>query len=419
MDMPEELDLFENSRSNVYYSKVQYVEHRPINPLNTGGPICFLINPSAHQYIDISQTRLYVKFKIVKGDGSNPAADELVAPVNLPFHSMFSQAEVWMQQQLMSSAQLYPYKSYIETLLKYNKGEKNSYLQTQGWARDTPDCMDTFDVKLTKPLENNEGFLWRYGLVKEGKEVELEGPLLLDIFTAKKALLNGVELSLKLWPSRNSFLLCHKSGTADYKIIFQDVVLKLFKTTPLPDIVLAHNQALQNAPAVYPIQKTEMKVFQIPAHQTTFSFEDVYLSRVPNEIILGFVTAAAFNGNYNKNPFNFKHFDLSTISTQVDDISLPSRPLQLNFANNLSLEGYETLFDEVSDKELSPHDYSRGYALYRFPLVKQKDKRAPYTHGNVKITGRFRSPVTESLILVAYARYNERFTIDQSRNIQI
>ncbi|GFV41636.1 uncharacterized protein TNCV_3627871 [Trichonephila clavipes] len=53
-------------------------------------PVEFHISGSAEDYIDLSQTQLYVKAKIVKVDNTPITKDDTIGPVNLFLHSLFS-----------------------------------------------------------------------------------------------------------------------------------------------------------------------------------------------------------------------------------------------------------------------------------------------------------------------------------------
>ncbi|CAC5423992.1 unnamed protein product [Mytilus coruscus] len=85
------------------------------------------------EYVDLKRSKLYVKAKLVKGDGSSLTENEYVGPINLFLQSMFSQVEVTMQGKLVSSTtNHYPYKAMIQTLLSYGSESKppNSHLSS-------------------------------------------------------------------------------------------------------------------------------------------------------------------------------------------------------------------------------------------------------------------------------------------------
>ena len=130
-NIPEEVCLFEQPNTTAIYHKIQYVDYRPTSQPSSGASIDFVIPPASIQYINLKKTYLYVKARIVKGDGTAVPLAKFVSAVNLPLHTMFNQVDVFLQQQLVSStgSQSYAYKAYLETMLEYGSDAKRSQLQ--------------------------------------------------------------------------------------------------------------------------------------------------------------------------------------------------------------------------------------------------------------------------------------------------
>ena len=92
-------------------------------------PIKFEINGNGVDYIDLANTMLYVRVKIMRMNGNNTAKDTPVGPVNLFLHSLFSQVDISINgTQVTTSTNTYPYRAMIETLLSYGDDTKNSQL---------------------------------------------------------------------------------------------------------------------------------------------------------------------------------------------------------------------------------------------------------------------------------------------------
>ena len=72
----------------------QWVEHQPLTALDAGGPIEFLIPGSGDDYLDLSSVRLYVRARVVKGNGTDLEDASTAAPVNNWLHSLFCQVDV-------------------------------------------------------------------------------------------------------------------------------------------------------------------------------------------------------------------------------------------------------------------------------------------------------------------------------------
>jgi len=66
------LSIFASPPNQVAIDKSNYTEDRTIsNLINDSTPIEFVISGKGSDYIDLRKSRLYVKLKIVKPDGSN------------------------------------------------------------------------------------------------------------------------------------------------------------------------------------------------------------------------------------------------------------------------------------------------------------------------------------------------------------
>lgn len=125
---------------------------------------------------------------------------------------------------LSSTSGYYPYKAYIQTLLKYGSDAKTSQLSTQLWLKDTPFHLD--DVDFTNG-DNTNGIV-RMEYIKESKVVDLQGPILHDLFQVKRYILNQVGINIKFHRSRSDFCL-FSNETKKYNIDIEEMVLRVCK----------------------------------------------------------------------------------------------------------------------------------------------------------------------------------------------
>lgn len=175
-----------------------------------------------------------------------------------------------------------------------------------------------------------------------------------DLFQQNRLLLNGVEVHVKLWPGNSDFILLCPKENLDFNL-----ALMVCKVTPVPAITLGVSSMLQNKSALYPYTRTEMRAFHLQQRQYSFHLEDLYQQSIPSEIIIGMV-------DYKLNPFDFEHFDISTLGLYVDDESLPAKPLKMNFKEKNYIAAYNTLFGEAPEEgnDISRADYSSGYTVF-------------------------------------------------------
>jgi len=424
---PEEVSLFEKPCNNIAYQKTQYVDYRPTSLLSSGGSLNFTIPPTGSQYINLKKTHLQLKAKIVKADGTAPKATELVSPINLTLHSLFSQVDVQLQQQLVSStgSQTYGYKAYMETVLEYGRGAKKSQLQAQGFYKDVAGSMD--DVTLGSEerghLIDNNGVLQRFGLFSGGTTVQLFGPLMADICQQNRLILNGVEIQIKLWPNKDTFCLMTSEENPAYKVEIVDAILKVCKVTPTPTLLVAHSAALKESNALYPYQKTQIKTFNIPSGQYNFLLDDIYQGQVPSRMIIAMVKSKGFNGDYTLNPYNMELFEISNLGVFVNDESLPGKPLQMNREERDWMSAYHAMYDGLNKdgedwgNDISRLDFAFGYAFFVFDLLPGDQ---PALHkANVRIEGAFSEALSENITIIVYGKFPAMLEITEARSILI
>jgi hypothetical protein len=68
-----ELSLFDPPLAQVTMDRAAWVDVHPISSVqNSNGPVEFLIAGTQDEYLDLNDTALYVKMKIVKSIGTSP-----------------------------------------------------------------------------------------------------------------------------------------------------------------------------------------------------------------------------------------------------------------------------------------------------------------------------------------------------------
>ncbi|GFT65812.1 uncharacterized protein F54H12.2 [Trichonephila clavipes] len=180
----------------------------------------------AEDYIDLSQTQLYVKAKIVKVDNTPITKDDTIGPVNLFLHSLFSQVDVSLNDRVVSnSSNTYPYLSYIETLLNHGYDSKTSQLTAELFYKDSDD-----------------GLKKRIEFLKESATVDMIGCIHSDLFHQDRLLLNLVVLKIKLIRSKPEFCL---QGFEGFKVVLDHVSLFIRKVRVNPGVILGHAKALE------------------------------------------------------------------------------------------------------------------------------------------------------------------------------
>ena len=364
--------------------------------------------------------------KITKKDGTTKLGgndQSNVAPVNNFLHSLFRQVDVYLNgKQVTPAMGTYAYRSYIETLLNYDVSAKQSQFSSALYYKDTPGQMDkvgalastkTFNYrtaqgsgsstdasdKLYVPESGNVGFAKRHQFIKNGNRFVLSGPIFSDIFMTDRLLLNMMDLKVVLNRSSDAFSLMEigNNPAIEPKVQLTDVVLKVRKVRVDQSVSDGVERMLKQTPALYSIRRVECKILTIPANLPNVRQDNIFSGIIPNSFVVGLVHVDASTGEYGKNPYNFQHFGVTSVSLTANGQEIPFKLLTLKYpkdddgkidpANDTELdfdEAYNTLFSGTgkiysnAGLDITREDYPGGYALYAFDLTPDMCKSADY-----------------------------------------
>lgn len=91
-------------RSSVnLFSLPETDEFQQVSLKENFNPLDFIISSESSSYIDLAESYLAITARIVRQDGAKCIATDKVAPCNLFFHAMFSNAEVYLNGESVIS----------------------------------------------------------------------------------------------------------------------------------------------------------------------------------------------------------------------------------------------------------------------------------------------------------------------------
>ena len=467
-----EIDLFSVPPTQQSLERGRWIGYAPLSSVeNTDSPINFLVT-GTDEYIDLSKTILTVTGKIVKDnesvlDGANQTS---VAPVNNFLHSLFKQVDVYLNgKQVTPAMGTYPYRAYIETLLNYDVSAKESQFSSALYYKDTATKMDeagrlpssktiTYveadtngqspspakNVSIPVPGTGNQGFAKRHQFIQNSKQFVLSGPIFADIFMTDRLLLNMMDLRVVLNRSSNTFCLMDLTDKANPtvkpKVQLSHVELKIRKVKLDQAVSDGIERTLKQTPALYPIRRVECKILTVSQNLSNTRQDNIFSGLIPKTFVVGFVTADAAGGVYGKNPYNFAHFGVTSLSLTANGEEIPFKQLTLKYLkdskgkidttanedDNLDFdEAYNTLFSGTgkiysnAGLDIDRDDYPGGFALYAFDLTPDMCKSSQYfntvQHGSLSLALTFKSQ-SEPLALVCYGDFENVIRIDAERN---
>lgn len=417
-----DLDIFSVTPTQVgalsgYYTEIAPLSNDYISNLESA--IEFTVIPGVEQYIDLSKTIMYVKAKVVKSNGENleDADSKKCALINAGIHSLFSSGELYLNDVLISEpiSKSYVYKAYISTLLNATKSHKDTLGQANLYYKDT-----------SKNITDNKGYISRAERIALSKTFEMIDYLQFDFMKQSRYLINQVGMKLRFHPNQQSFILW-TDGT-DYKLKLLEVKLLVRYVNVEPKLLLEHQKILdKGVTCKYVFDRVSQRQFQLSVGDLSKHFENLFLNKVPAQILICLVSSAAFNGSLNTNPFYFGHYNLSNIRLAVDNIPIPRAPQKLNFEGNIYLEAYHNLFRSLnytdiddSNIDLTINDFKNGYSIFCFstsPELRESPNLNLLRQGNVSLTLTFSAALTEAVTAIIFSTSPSLVEINAERHV--
>ena len=398
--------------------KSSVIDYYPLSSIGDGGPIEFHIPGNGDDYIDLNDITLYVRFKVLKGDGKAIEATDKVGVNNLPIASLFQDVSLTVGETQIEGGQMcYPYRAYFDTVMQFQPHAQFTQMQAYGWYKDEAGKFDD---------ETNSGFKARSALIANSTECELMGPLYLDLLKQDRYLISQTDMRLKLIPSKPEFVL-NAYGTTDFKIQFSKVILYVSRAEVNPSVINGHATGLKLHNAIYPIHHNELITFTIPKGQQSYTKDRLFPDVAPKCLMIAMVENDAFNGNIKKNPFHFEHFKLNKIALYRDGVSIPGRPFTPDFDNGLYIRSYlntmrtMNYYNSDDTNGLTPKMFGNGYTIYAYDLTPEKDVTADYNQGivskNLRLELFFKDTLPSTVNVLLYATFNSAVEITQLRDV--
>lgn len=415
-----QLDLFRLPGTQTSQEKNVYVPHYPISSLNNDGPIEFDIKPSP-MYTDLGDTRLYLRCKIVNSATGVDVANGTGATVcNMFLHAFIQRLEVYVGNTLISqSAGFYSWKSAIETLLNFGSDAKGSQLESIMYYKDN---------YAAASAQDNPGMQARLKVTNASKAFEVFGPLHEGLFFQDKYLLNNVGMRVKITRNPAAFYMLDSTAHGCH-VEVMEAVLWVRRVQVSPSIELAHSRALMGGKnALYSIHRSEVEVMSVAAIQQTISKDNLFMSKLPNKLVIGLVGNTNFNGDRQRHPFFFQHFNVSNLEVSIDGENVCGTPMLMDFTDQKYMRAYHGLFHALnksycdSGLDITYEDFRKGYALFCFDLTADGCGNTSQhlelgRHGNLRFKMHLNQPLGETISVIIYGEFESVLEITNTREV--
>ena len=436
-----QLELFKRTQFQASIEGTQLIQYRPISTINDTTTIEFDIPVSSDELLDLENVFIFIKARAVKQDDTEYQAgdDDRFALINYGVNTIFDQLSVYLNGTLVSQAsKTYHYTSIIQALTENTHVDSTTSLACGGFV----------SSRGNTNYQHNGVVPELFQIVRRSKMFTLFGKLHADIFRIDRLLLNGVNMRLALSRANNNIIFYGAPAAVanaaaippiaardavEPKLDLRECFIYARKVKPTPSILNALARALHTSKAKYPFKRTNTRVINLPANQSSYTCDNIYISQMPCKLILGLVSNDAFNGTYTSNALTFQHNNLSFLCVYINGQMYPSVPFEPNFEanfNHYEREFYEFLLNlGYINNSLNPSidlvNWPKGHCLFSFNFNADFNVSTPSNfislpkEGFLSVELRFRANVANALKLITYAEFDNLIEIDEARNVTV
>jgi len=426
-----ELQIFDRPEYQVSQLHGDWIEFTPVTSCagsKVGTPIQFDVPKAEGLYTDLANSFLTISCSIVTGTNDAPVAlvekTPKVALVNLALASLFKDVTLLINNsKVEGDSQMYAYKSYIYNLLAAGVACKKHQLAACGWVSDDAKKFDA---------EDNEGYKTRRQWTATAtnttsKICHLAGPLFLDIAMQKQYLTDKMDLTFKF--SRNSHAFALQAFDTDavndtYKIRFLTMALWLRRVQVAPSVIVGHLRGLGARNAIW----------KYPAFKVITTFHASGISNIsianatpgiyPKCMFVAMLDNVTYNGHAKKNPYNFQHFNVSSMSCMMNGQFVPSTAFTPDFASEDVLREYLSLYLATGkfgihedDNGILVSDYCNGSTIFPFtfaPDLSLDGFAQPIRMVNIRLDIKFKTALTTNITLLLFCLCDTLFELTSS-----
>lgn len=426
------LDLFLSPAICNSIIDVNDVEYRPIAAItNTFAPIEIHLTGGVESFLDTNNCYLKVELQVLNADGSVVAAPVAVPPAaaaatpiiscssNL-LHNLFSNVEIIVNNITVTQNNgLYPFRAFLTNLLGFNDAAKQTYMRTEGYLQDKAG---------EHALATGKAYLEREAWVNLSKKCYLSGPLKSEIFGVTRLLPNGLEIVVRLTPSKPTFSLMAAAGAPVVRINNISMVARYVKLEA--EVLSALEDTLSKSKFVLPICKTTIKTFNIQSGYYSKDIDNIFSNEAPGRITICFCTHSSFSGDYAEDPFKFSNFGIKEIYlTKNGNKKIPSSGIKCNWGDDDFDEAYNNLYRNLhtygtgKSCGITREQFKSGCSVFVFDVSRD----ATFAQGGYSLRETatfslfvsFATALTAPITCIALGEFEKTLNINKFREISI
>lgn len=413
-------DLFSPIISEISMIDGGETVYRPLSKENAG-PFTFIIPSLGTKFIALHLTRLYLKLKVVQHDGTALKDNDVVSLTNLVGGSFQNSVNIKIDGEEIPGLgnTFMHYKQYVETNLSYGFSPTKSHLTTSRFELDSAGKFEDMTANSA-----NDGFKKRRQWIEKSKTFEVMCPIHSDFLQTDRLFPPGHEITFTITRNPDSFVLLSTLGAAKkYRLEVEEIFLHVRHVTLTSDVTTNLLARLQKETMIFPMNKSVLYRFAFSSGLTTASIPNLINGSLPKNIIF-FMTEEKSDDVYDKNPYNFQHFNMQSMCIRVNGKEYPSEKYNFHMKNGLYMRLLRDFYDNIgivhnnTGIHINYEKFNKGYLFIPFDLSPDLCN-GYHTHfkkkGTIQAEFTFRESLENPIAIYALANYDATLYIKRKR----
>jgi len=439
-------DMFHYWESQMIQDVVENSYIEVINPQSgfearKNGDLKFLIN-GGDTFVNLGKSYIFFKFKLVgtAKKGADTLTTKLetddkgkLSVVNAIAHSLFKSCEIRLNGQLITLGNTdYGYTAYMQLMVSTSQEAQDTYYHVVGWKKDIAGKMDDIAGGNTSFAYRRSNFFTHDDGVGEFIMKPHAG-----LCFQNKAIIPGVSIEIKFTRHHNpAFFLMSPAKTEitehayNIEILEAKYEVQRYKTASsfaeqFERMLKEHNLSLT-------YNDSHIHTCTIPTSVANYSNEALFRGIPPSRIMIAFVATDNYNGDWDKNPYSFHHFDIQNLRLLKNGLDYPTPPIETNFTTlpHSFMQAYNRVLmsmgADYNDQVLGlkPSEYANGFFFYSFLLAPDQESDSEAASmtlrpSQIKIEVRFSKQLTTSVQMIVYSESPSTVIIDSLRRVVV
>jgi hypothetical protein len=370
-------------------------------------------------YTDLDRTWLYVQVQVLNKDGTNLEGTDSCTVINNIGYSLFSSVDVFISNtRVTKSETFYPWWTYVYNLLFYSQSASDRYLEHGNlWYLDEPGRLDKIDLLAS---ETNKGMKYRQSTCGDSKKFWLCTKLLLNT-QLTRLIPSHTEIVLKFNRAPTGLCLL-ASKDKSYQIRIVDAKLHVNRVKLYESAHRDFEKILSSKGFFYPGTNPVVRTKTISKGDQNMDWTP-FTGKLPQRIYMWMIAQEAYNGQQDKNPFNFQQFGITKLQVFLNGRSLPySQGLTLLDGGDYT-KFYLTTLTSINSPEtfkISYSDFGLGYFIVAVDVSSDFSAGCDYDNideiGSLRITADFKDALANPITFFCLGEVQETLKLDGNRN---